>query len=92
MQTMWRNLAAATLLVCSLTPAGAQQRPSALDQLPGRIGERSQVPEHGGMRGTGTSTADDLIRKQTAAIVELSERIGRLEKRVAALEARRDNR
>lgn len=88
-------VARAVLLACVMSAsAQAQQRPEALGgprrdgQAPAILVDQVPSPVYRLPGARQKADSDALIRKQTAAIMELSEKIDRLDKRVSDLEAR----
>lgn len=92
MRTNGTRLASAAIAACACctTLAVAQQRPAYLGGPQPAAQAPSQAPQRapGEPPGAIATSADDVIRKQTSAIVELAERVNALEKRVAELEAK----
>jgi hypothetical protein len=81
-----RFLVLTSLFGCCVT-AAAQQKPQYLGGTPALQAPQQAASNAPGIRA---GSPEDLLRKQTAAIVELSQKIDRLERRVAELEAKRD--
>jgi hypothetical protein len=96
MDAMCKALAVVAAVSCCAVGAKAQQRPEygggqTPNQVPRIVVDRPPAPglPPPNLARAGTpSSSDELIRKQTEAILELSQKLDRLDRRVSELEAR----